>query len=48
MKDGNMHVNEAPGFGVDLNEDLAQKFPLPKDPGYWEPVRRRDGTSVRP
>ena len=48
MKDGYMHVNEAPGFGVDLNEDLAQKFPLPKDPGYWEPVRRRDGTSVRP
>ncbi|MBL9137801.1 MAG: bifunctional D-altronate/D-mannonate dehydratase [Verrucomicrobiales bacterium] len=48
MKDGYMHVNEAPGWGVDLNEDLAKKFPLPEHPGYWEPVRRNDGTNVKP
>jgi len=48
MENGYMHVNEAPGFGVDLNEELAAKFPLPKDPGYWRPVRRPDGTAVRP
>ena len=48
MKRGYLYVNEAPGLGVDLNEDLAKKFPLPEDPGYWLPVRRRDGTAVRP
>ncbi|MBI4663250.1 MAG: starvation-sensing protein RspA [Verrucomicrobia bacterium] len=48
VKNGYMYVNEAPGWGVDLNEDLAKKFPYPSDPGYWRPVRRRDGTSVRP
>jgi mannonate dehydratase len=48
MKNGYMYVNEAPGWGMDINEELAQKFPLPNDPGYWRPVRRRDGTSVRP
>ncbi|MCP4192402.1 MAG: starvation-sensing protein RspA [Planctomycetaceae bacterium] len=48
VKNGYMHVNEAPGFGVDINETLAAKYPLPQDPGYWEPVRRRDGTAVRP
>jgi mannonate dehydratase len=48
LKNGYMYVNEAPGLGVDLNEDLAGKFPLPKDPGYWRPIRRRDGTAVRP
>ncbi|MBM3882831.1 MAG: starvation-sensing protein RspA [Verrucomicrobia bacterium] len=48
LKEGYLHVNEAPGWGVDLNEDLARKFPLPSDPGYWLPVRRRDGTAVRP
>jgi mannonate dehydratase len=29
MKKGYMYVNEAPGWGVDINEDLAKKFPLP-------------------
>lgn len=48
MKNGYMYVNEAPGWGVDLNEELAGKYPLPDNPGYWEPVRRGDGTSVRP
>jgi mannonate dehydratase len=48
VKDGYMFVNEAPGFGVNINEDLAAKFSLPEHPGYWEPVRRSDGTAVRP
>lgn len=48
MKNGYMHVNEAPGFGVDLNEELAKKYPLPENPGYWLPVRRKDGTVIRP
>ena len=48
IKKGYLYVNEAPGFGVDLNEELAKKFPLPTNPGYWLPVRKRDGTSVPP
>ena len=48
MKNGYIHVNEGPGWGMDLNEELAKKFPLPANPGYWSPVRRKDGTTVRP
>ncbi|MCA9265476.1 MAG: bifunctional D-altronate/D-mannonate dehydratase [Planctomycetales bacterium] len=48
LKNGYMHVNEAPGWGVDINEELAAKYPFPDDPGYWRPLRRRDGTAVRP
>jgi len=47
-KNGYMFVNEAPGWGVDIDEEKAKKYPLPENPGYWEPVRRRDGTAVRP
>ena len=48
VKNGFMYVNEAPGWGVDLNEEKAKEHPLPKDPGYWRPIRRNDGTAVRP
>ena len=48
VENGYMYVNEAPGFGVDIDENLAAKFPLPEHPGYWSPVRRPDGTAVRP
>jgi mannonate dehydratase len=48
LQNGYLRINEAPGLGVELDEDLARKFPLPEKPGYWEPVRRRDGTAVRP
>ena len=48
MKNGYMHVNEAPGWGVDIDEELAKKYPLPESPGFWLPTRRKDGTSVRP
>jgi mannonate dehydratase len=48
IKNGYFHVNEAPGWGVDINEEAAKKYPYPEQPGYWDPVRRRDGTAVRP
>jgi mannonate dehydratase len=48
MKNGYMHVNDSPGFGIDINEKAAAKYPYPDHPGYWTPVRRRDGTAVRP
>ena len=48
LKNGYAFINEAPGWGVDFDEEKAKKYPLPAQPGYWDPIRRRDGTAVRP
>jgi mannonate dehydratase len=49
MKNGYMYVNEAPGLGVDVNEELAAKYPLPEvQMNNWTQVRKNDGTIVRP
>lgn len=49
MKNGYMHVNEAPGLGVDINEKLAAKYPLPNvQMNNWTQVRKNDGTIIRP
>jgi mannonate dehydratase len=49
MKNGYMSVNEAPGIGVDVNEKLAAKYPLPeKQLNGWTQVRSSDGTTIRP
>ncbi|WKN41176.1 enolase C-terminal domain-like protein [Tunicatimonas pelagia] len=49
MKDGYMYVNEVPGLGVDVNEALALKYPLPEKNNYnWTQLRKGDGTPVRP
>ena len=50
VRKGYAYVNEAPGWGVDINEAAAKKYPLEAAgrPSYWEPVRRRDGGAVRP
>ncbi len=49
MKDGYMYVREAPGLGVDINESLAAKAGAwGTGRGSWLPLRKQDGTSVRP
>lgn len=48
VENGYVVPSEAPGWGVDFDEEKAKKYPLPQHPGYWEPLRRRDGTAVRP
>jgi len=49
MKNGYMHINEAPGLGVEVNEKLALKYPLPEKNDYnWTQLRKPDGTPVRP
>ena len=49
MKNGYMYVNEVPGLGVDVNEKLAAKYPIPeKQLNEWTQLRKRDGTPVRP
>jgi mannonate dehydratase len=50
-RDGFMYANEAPGLGIDIDEKLAAKYPLPDTPTFdqrWGSVRRRDGTVIRP
>jgi mannonate dehydratase len=48
FQNGYMFVNEAPGFGVDLDERQAARFPISESAGNWLPVRRADGSAVRP
>ena len=50
IRDGMLWSNERPGFGIDINETLAARCPFPEHPynGGWPPIRRLDGTVVRP
>lgn len=51
IENGYMFANEAPGWGIDCNEELAKKFPFPESPTFdqfWGNVRKPDGTIVRP
>ena len=50
IQDGYLWSNDKPGFGIDLDEELAAKFPFPEHPlnGAWPPVRQPDGTVIRP
>jgi mannonate dehydratase len=42
FESGYMHPGDAPGLGVDIDEDLAAKFPY--DPAYLPVSRKEDGT----
>ncbi len=49
VENGYMYVNEVPGLGVDINEKLAAKYPLPAvQMNNWTQVRKNDGTLIRP
>jgi mannonate dehydratase len=51
IKDGFMYANEAPGLGIDIDEQLAAKYPFADTPTFdhrWGTIRRRDGTVIRP
>jgi mannonate dehydratase len=48
LEHGYAILNEAPGWGVDFDEEKSKKYPLSDEPAYWKPIRRRDGTAVRP
>lgn len=48
MENGYMHINEAPGLGVEVDEKLAAKYPLPPFNYNWTQVRKKDGTPIRP
>jgi mannonate dehydratase len=55
MKDGYLYANEAPGWGIEVNEKAAEKYPFgygeqgerQKYNGGWGVIRRRDGTIIK-
>ena len=50
LRDGMLWSNGQPGWGMDIDEELAAKFPYPDHPynGAWPAIRKRDGSLVRP
>lgn len=51
LKGGYYYATDKPGFGIDLDEKLAAKFPITDDPPFdlrWGTLRRRDGSSTKP
>lgn len=54
MKEGYLYANEAPGWGIEVDENAAKKYPFGRDRGErsrlnggWGEVRRRDGTVIK-
>jgi mannonate dehydratase len=51
LKDGYYWASDKPGFGIDLDEAKAAKFPIQDDPPFdmtWGTTRRKDGTIIKP
>ena len=52
IRDGYMLANEKPGLGIEVDEKIAAKFPIPAGPPNfdysWGTTRRKDGTVIRP
>ena len=42
------YPNDKPGFGVDINEELAAKYPCPEGVLEWTQARSPDGTAMYP
>jgi mannonate dehydratase len=55
LKNGYMYANEAPGWGIEVNEAAAKKYPFgygetgerQRYNGGWGVVRKRDGTLIK-
>jgi mannonate dehydratase len=48
IKNGYMYANDRPGLGIDIDEEVARKFPYKTPGGSRGNDRRLDGTIVRP
>jgi mannonate dehydratase len=54
LKNGYLYVNEAPGWGIEVDEKLAAKYPYGSFEeeekrrlnGGWDEIRKRDGTVI--
>ncbi|MBX5494737.1 MAG: starvation-sensing protein RspA [Bryobacteraceae bacterium] len=55
MKDGYLYANEAPGWGIEVDEKAAKKYPFGSFErgerqlynGGWGEIRKRDGTIIK-
>lgn len=47
VRNGYMYANDKPGFGIDIDEEAAAKFPCRYHTNRWLWARLPDGTSVR-
>ena len=54
MKNGYLYPNDSPGWGIEVDEALAAKFPFGRETGErgrlnggWGEVRKRDGTVIK-
>ena len=43
-----MYPNEKPGLGIDVNEELAAKYPCQDAIEHWTQTRLPDGSPTRP
>jgi mannonate dehydratase len=48
VRGGYAYVREAPGLGVDIDEEKAARYPCSDQPPAWTLARRPDGTAARP
>ncbi|MCJ8331984.1 MAG: starvation-sensing protein RspA [Lentisphaeria bacterium] len=49
VRDGYMYANDKPGLGIDINEELAAKYPAEKNYEIkWTQTRLPDGSLARP
>ena len=48
VRDGYMYPNDRPGFGIDIDEKLAARYPCPDGVLEWTQTRTPDGTAVCP
>jgi mannonate dehydratase len=48
VRDGYMYPNDQPGFGVDIDEKLAAKYPCTDEIIQWTQTRYPDGSPARP
>ena len=48
FKDGYVYANDRPGFGIELDEEKAKKYPCDHSVTLWTQTRKMDGTPLTP
>ncbi|MDR1566386.1 MAG: bifunctional D-altronate/D-mannonate dehydratase [Treponema sp.] len=48
LRNGFVYANDKPGLGIDINEDLAAKYPCKTGVTFWTQTRSPDGTFRTP
>ena len=48
VRNGYMYPNDAPGLGIDIDEELAAKYPCQDTVEQWTQTRLPDGSPTRP